>query len=161
MSEQQYDGIQENNNPMPEWWIATFLGTLIFGFIYWIHFMFGGGLTQEQELALEQSHFPKKNVKIWTDQDLSGEINESKTARLGALVFAGKCASCHGPEGRGVIGPNLTDAVWIHGQGQPAEIANVISQGVLEKGMPAWETLITPDELKQVSIFVYSLKAKK
>ena len=33
----------------------------------------------------------------------------------GAQMFATRCASCHTEDGRGLIGPNLTDRYQLHG----------------------------------------------
>ena len=76
----------------------------------------------------------------------------------GGKVFATKCAPCHGPQLQGSIGPNLTDDFWIHGKGTAAEIAQIVRQGVPDKGMPAWEALLKPEEIQQVAVYVAAAK---
>jgi cytochrome c oxidase cbb3-type subunit 3 len=50
----------------------------------------------------------------------------------GKKVFLGEglCLACHGPDGKGALGPDLTDAAWLHGSGTYAEIVNRIRNGV-------------------------------
>ncbi len=54
-------------------------------------------------------------------------------------IFAIRCMPCHGPEGQGVIGPNLTDDYWIHGAARSSRSASTISEGVPDKGMVPWK----------------------
>ena len=78
-------------------------------------------------------------------------------AAAGAEIFTSTCASCHGPEGQGAIGPNLTDAFWLHGAA-PEDVYRVISQGVVEKGMPSWDGVLSEEEQAQAMAFVFSLR---
>ena len=70
---------------------------------------------------------------------------------------AAVCAACHGAEGQGLIGPNLTDAYWIHGNTN-VDIFNVISNGVVEKGMAAWEAVYTPEQRAELVAFIKSIQ---
>lgn len=155
-----YDGIQEYDNALPNWWLVTFFGTIIFAFIYFIHYTYGGGDTQAQELAQDLANLPKTAEKIWSESDLENKMKGPEVLNAGAAVFKSKCSSCHGTEGQGVVGPNLTDRFWIHGRGQRADIIQVVTKGVLDKGMPAWDGLISDDEVVAVTAYVYSLKGK-
>lgn len=161
LTDHQYDGIKEYDNPLPNWWLVTFFGTIIFGFVYLVHYTVGGGSTQVQELAEEMARLPKGTSQSWSEDELKAKLNLTENQQSGAIIFSQKCASCHGVEGGGIIGPNLCDSFWINGQGTRVGIVSVISKGVLEKGMPSWEALLTQDELIQVSSFVYSLNGKK
>ena len=76
------------------------------------------------------------------------------------VTFAERCAVCHGAEGQGVIGPNLTDASWIHGKGQLMDIFGVVSHGVPAKGMPAWELTLKPIEVRKLVAFVGTMRGK-
>ena len=50
----------------------------------------------------------------------------------GAQVYAGAgiCAACHGPDGKGAIGPDLTDAEWLVGDGEFEQLVDQILKGV-------------------------------
>ena len=76
---------------------------------------------------------------------------------LGRQVFGTHCASCHRPDGGGLIGPNLTDDTWIHG-GALTSIHRTISDCVMAKGMPAWGKILKKDQLEGVVVYVASLK---
>ena len=64
---------------------------------------------------------------------------------------------CHGDKGQGIIGPNLTDDYWIHGDGSMTAILKVMNEGVLDKGMPSWKGQIPPDLMQNVAVYVYSI----
>lgn len=153
-----YDGIQEFDNPLPNWWLVTFFGTIIFAFIYYLHYTFGGGMTLKQELEVAMSALPKAVEQAWSEADLKSKMDSPETVTKGKAVFAGKCSACHGTEGQGVIGPNLTDNFWIHGKGLRADLMQVITKGATDKGMPSWAGMISEDEIIQVAGYVYSLR---
>ncbi len=157
-----YDGIKEYDNPLPNWWLATFYITIVFAGIYYAYYEFGGGKTLADELVDDM-----KNVKTvqaqnkgpeTSDADLQAKFTDTNVVTAGKDIFMKNCLACHGDKGQGLVGPNLTDNFWIHGKGTPADILNVIKVGVLDKGMPAWEATLKADEQIQVSAFVYSLK---
>ncbi len=155
-----YDGIQEYNNPLPMWWLWTFFGTIIFGFIYYLHYTTGAGPTLQQELdvaltdiKMQQSlHSASNELK---PEDLSAQI-QSADLQSANTLYQTRCTACHGDVLQGGIGPNLTDASWIHGKGTAPEILKVLKEGVLDKGMPAWGTLLQDQELVQLTALVLS-----
>lgn len=154
----EYDGIKELDNPLPSWWLATFLITIIFGFLYWIHYEFGGGQNQWDELKQDMARIEssKKNRPAPTvsDDELDELLASSSILGEGKAIYDSKCAACHGPQLQGLIGPNLTDEFWIHGQGKLSDIVKVIRTGVLDKGMPPWEGQLKDNEIKAVSAFI-------
>lgn len=159
LTDHNYDGILEYDNPLPNWWLLTFMGTIIFAFLYWLHYEIAGGptLSQQLEAAMHeietiQAHAPRTKL---SEQQLLEKI---KGADLngGAAIFQSRCQACHGDHLQGVIGPNLTDEFWIHGQGTAADIGSVIHQGVTEKGMPAWDGLLSEDEIINVTALILS-----
>lgn len=156
----EYDGIREYDNPLPNWWLMTFFGTVIFAFIYWLHYEVGGGPSLKAELnqamlAL-QAHKQQAVVKELSEADLETMLKDPQMAAAGALAFTGKCAACHGPELQGGIGPNLTDAFWLHGKGTREDIMHTIQKGVPDKGMPPWESMLSQNEILSLTALIVS-----
>jgi cytochrome c oxidase cbb3-type subunit 3 len=156
-----YDGIREADNPLPRWWLNTFYLCIIFAVAYFIYYQMAGGPTLTQELeraqAARQATAPGPTAG-GGDEKLLALASDPAQAAAGKAHYTQKCAACHGDVGQGVIGPNLTDKFWIHGKGTPADILRVVRVGVGDKGMPAWEAMMKPEEIGQVVSFVGSLK---
>ncbi len=70
---------------------------------------------------------------------------------------ATNCAVCHGQEGQGNIGPNLTDNAWIHG-GAPMQIFATVWKGVPEKGMVTWGPVLGKERIRSVVAYVLTLR---
>lgn len=164
IKESRYDGIQEYDNNLPRWWLGTFFVTIIFGFIYWIHFhVFQTGSSQQNEFSQEYSIFQKnylKQTEIATkisNDALLALLKEPREKEEGKKIFVTNCVTCHGNEGQGGIGPNLTDSYWIH-EGKPERIYHTITEGVPEKGMISWKQVLSPEQIQHVAVYVISLK---
>jgi mono/diheme cytochrome c family protein len=80
-------------------------------------------------------------------------------AAEGGALWKSTCAVCHGAEGQGLIGPSLTDDVWLHGD-RPAEIYETIARGVPSRGMPAWEPVLGADKVRTLAAFVHGRLAR-
>jgi cytochrome c oxidase cbb3-type subunit 3 len=156
----EYDGISEYDNPMPRWWLLTFAGTVIFSVIYALNIgPVGSGpgriAQYDADVAAAKALMPETPTTIDPAQLLALASDASATS-AGQQVYASYCASCHGPDGGGLIGPNLTDNMWLHG-GAPDQIYGTIINGVLAKGMPAWEKMLSAEQLTHVAAYVVSL----
>ncbi len=73
--------------------------------------------------------------------------------------YAATCAACHGPQGAGLIGPNLTDNFYLKG-GSAAAIADSIRKGNPQKGMPAMAPLLGQEGVKLMTAYVMTMKGK-
>jgi cytochrome c oxidase cbb3-type subunit 3 len=87
------------------------------------------------------------------------EGNANAVATGAKLFVAYNCVDCHGADGSGAMGPSLADGRW-HFGGAPAEVFESIYQGRPE-GMPAWGSLISPDQIWLLVTYVRSLEVKK
>ena len=74
----------------------------------------------------------------------------------GAKTFRSHCASCHGLNGGGGRGPNLTTGVFFHGSSD-LDLLNNISDGIPGTEMPG--LFYSPDRVWQVVAFIRSLNA--
>ncbi len=157
-----YDGIVEENNPMPGWWVALFIGCCMFAVLYFLHYASGSGPTLKQEYDADFKNFKEmisKNApppSTETEESLRASMGGELAIQEGKALFVAKCAMCHGENLEGKIGPNLTDAFWLIGDGSRLAVIHTITKGSAAKGMPPWEGLLNSSEIKNVAAFVYS-----
>jgi len=158
-----YDGIEELDNSLPRWWLYTLYGTILFSVGYFAYYVVGEGPTlvkeyEHEKYQIEVADLSKANlVKVASENELRELLKNKDNINSGKSIFEVKCVSCHGSRGEGGIGPNLTDDYWIHG-GKMTEIVQTITQGVLDKGMPAWGSILKQDEIHFVSAYIKSLR---
>ena len=72
-------------------------------------------------------------------------------------IFSANCVSCHGREGAGVSGPNLTDDHYVRVR-QLTDVADTVIGGSIAAGMPAWEGQLSMNEIVLVSAYAASLR---
>jgi cytochrome c oxidase cbb3-type subunit 3 len=82
-----------------------------------------------------------------------------KLLRVGGAIFQGNCAACHGLDGAGLTGPNLTDNYYLHVQ-KIGDFVDVISKGRNNGAMPAWENRLEPRQVALLATYVASLRGK-
>jgi mono/diheme cytochrome c family protein len=86
----------------------------------------------------------------------------------GAQIYAGAgiCAACHGADASGAIGPDLTDAEWLIGDGEFEQLVDQILEGVSaaqatnELGAimpPKGGAAITDAQVRAVAAYVWTL----
>ena len=162
----KYDGIQEYDNPMPGWWLWLLWATVIFSVIYilGIH-VFDFVDTYEDDLAQGQAELEARRAAFAETQPafeadeatLATFVGDAARIEAGAANYGAMCSACHGAAGEGLIGPNLTDAYWING-GTNVDLFNIISKGVIAKGMAPWEGVFTPEQRAELVAFIRSLQ---
>lgn len=154
-----YDGIQEYDKRLPNWWLFTLHGAIIFAIGYWTYYHWtehmepGWIRVQSQieaiKLAALNTGEPPSNIQLWNFS------KDPKIVASGEKTFMTTCAPCHGADLKGGIGQNLTDATWIHG-GTPMEIFATVRAGVLDKGMPTWGPVLGQQRMAEVVAFIIS-----
>jgi cytochrome c oxidase cbb3-type subunit 3 len=154
-----FDGIQEYDHRLPNWWLWTLYGAIVYSFGYWIVGHFGGAVTDpgghiDRQLATARAAAAKSAAEL-TDAKLWAFSRDSATVSAGRDVFLANCAACHRPDLQGQIGPNLADTAWLHG-GNPMAVFKTVGAGILEKGMPAWSSILGTEKITQAVAFIYS-----
>lgn len=153
-----YDGIQELNNPSPNWVIAIFFVTIGFSLFYAIHF-FGfpdNGRDQKSEYERKVAAFANEKKEMREAAAAAvGEMSEAEVIAAGEKLYAEKgCLACHGMKGEGnAIGPNLTDNYWINGCSDEAVI-KIITEGKPEKGMTPYKAMMSEEQIKHLTVFI-------
>jgi cytochrome c oxidase cbb3-type subunit 3 len=161
--DEDFDGITELDNRIPPWFNYLFGATVIFAVIYLInyHVLQTSPLPQAEFSEELASADLMRRVRVASE----GEINEDKlvafkddvSIKEGMEKFKKNCVSCHGNEGGGVVGPNLTDQYWIRGGGVK-NIFATIKNGVPAKGMISWKLVFTPKEIQKIASYILTLQ---
>jgi mono/diheme cytochrome c family protein len=125
-------------------------------------------LARTPTLAAVEGNFSSAASFAAAQQDLPGATATAQDS-LGKAVFTGKgnCHVCHGAEAKGgPLGPDLTDAEWLHIDGKAESIADLIKKGVpAPKQFPApmlpmGGAQLTDAEVQAVARYIVSLGAK-
>lgn len=112
----------------------------------------GLALTLSSAPAMAQTALPEGVTQAMVDK--------------GNEVFhkGGLCYACHGQDGKGLVGPNLTDDVWLHSKGSYADLVAQVTKGVTKEEsksgipMPAkGGATISDDEVKAVAAYIWRL----
>jgi cytochrome c oxidase cbb3-type subunit 3 len=160
----EYDGIEECDNHLPNWWLWTLYGAIIFSVGYWFYYhTFHTGLGPTAAYEKEDAEFKAaemerlKKAGAVTSDLLLALSKDPATLKTGKEVFISTCASCHTATGAGGIGPNLTDAYWLHG-GSPESIYKTVKDGWPAKGMSAWGPILGEERVRAAAAYVISIK---
>lgn len=160
-----YDGIQEYDKRLPNWWLMTLYASIVFSVGYWAYYeWFRVGLTGEQQVARELAQI--ETVKLASapavdDASLWKMSRNPVFVDAGKATFEANCVACHFGSMRGksenpvAIGPDLTDTKWISG-GKPMDVYNVITKGVLVKGMPTWGPVLGAKKIGEITAYIMS-----
>lgn len=162
LREHSYDGIEEYDKNLPNWWLFTLYATIAFSIAYWAYYHKAGlGSTQEEEYALAMASIEAAMDRAKAE---AGEINDEALRAMAAktdIVSAGKqvydstCSSCHGNQLQGGIGVALNDSEWKHGS-DPLQIKAIVADGVAVAGMPPWGPVLGDEKINQVVAYILS-----
>jgi mono/diheme cytochrome c family protein len=79
----------------------------------------------------------------------------------------GLCLACHGPEGKGGLGPDLTDGRWDHTDGSYEQLVAVIIKGVMSDASKSGQIMpprggggLNDEQVKAVAAYVWTLNRR-
>jgi len=151
------DGIEEYDNPLPDWWLGLFWLTIIWAFGYAVNYHFIAHRSYVKDLAAEMT---AASVR-WPAQASNAAMLSfaPEAIAAGEAIFTQNCVVCHGADMKGGIGPDLLDPDWIHG-GTSTDVVRTITDGVPEKGMLTWGPILGPEKVNQVAAYVITKNAE-
>jgi cytochrome c oxidase cbb3-type subunit 3 len=154
-----YDGIQEFDNKLPNWWLHTLYWAIAFSVVYWIYMeqstirMADGPAVELAVSRIEQARLA--SVDVTDNSKLWGMTANPQIVASGKAVFTANCVTCHGADLSGGVGANLISGNWIHG-GRPQDLFRTIYDGVSSKGMPSWGPVLGPQKILEVEAYILS-----
>lgn len=159
ITDHEYDGIKELDNPPPRWIMAIFYITIGISIIYGAYyFWLGVGDHQDEEYVKSSvKHEAKYQIVSLSANDLEWLTDDASLAEGKTIYNEMNCFACHGMNGEGnAIGPNLTDDTWISGCDFQS-VFNIIKNGNPAKGMTAFKGQISDDKIQKVSSYIHIL----
>lgn len=147
--EHEADGIREFDNQLPRWWLYGFYFTIVFGVVYFVNYhvlstpFFGRpSLVAEYEAEVDAARAlaparPPAGDHGAVPAAAVEPLTDAASLAKGEAIFTSAsslCATCHRADLGGMVGPNLTDDMWLHGC-TPAEIMQNVTTGFPAQGM--------------------------
>lgn len=172
LREHEFDGIQEYDHKLPNWWLFTFYIAIVFFVLGWVAYYQlplmmkddHDWLTADLEVIAKKKEVELERIlSSLSDESLYGMSKDATHTGAGKAIFETKCSPCHGVDlsaklnGMALPGVPLNDKEWKYG-GKPLEIMKVVTEGSpdITKGMIAWKGQLGPSEIAQVVSYILS-----
>lgn len=172
LKEHTYDGIQEYDQKLPNWWLFTLyimIVWFIFGWVAYYQLPFEIPDDQnriETKMAMIESRKQEELESMMasiSNESLQEMSLESAHINAGKSIFEAKCIACHGQDlsakmgGIQLPGVALNDEEWLYGS-EPLNIMEIVTNGSpdVTKGMIAWNSQLSPAEIAQVVAYILS-----
>lgn len=160
-----YDGIQEFDNRLPNWWLWTFYLAIIFSVLYWFSWYEADLPTSDAERVVADMGIVQA-AQLSALSELSDEAlwvmasNETYVS-AGKAIYVANCQLCHladlSGETNGGLGVDLSDGHWLWGN-TPMSAYAVVSQGSpnTQSGMVSWLSQLGPQGVSEVIAYMLS-----
>lgn len=158
-----FDGIEEYDHRPPAWWKWIFVATIAFSALYLPYYHIGApgrSVVEQYDVALSENmrlQFAEIGDLRPDEATLVRMMNDRRWVSVGESIYRAHCVSCHGIDGGGIVGPNLTDHHYKNVR-TIEDILRVVQFGAAAGAMPAWKDQLQLNEQILVSSFVASLR---
>lgn len=180
LREHEYDGIQEYDQKLPNWWLFTFYGAIAWFLIYWVLYYQAGAYPTDHEkvtgkiAAIEEQRQAERAAteKSLDDDALLAMSKDSAVVAAGEATYTVTCVACHGADLTATMdvggtkiplpGLPLNDGEWKFG-GKPMDIYKLVmdgsppeSEGHNGAKMQAWGPALGTQKVAEVAAYVVS-----
>ncbi len=168
----EFDGIIENRvSTPPVYFTVLFYGLIIWGVAFMSFYLLSGWSSKaefQEKMAAHKGEQPAQQQSAAatpattdstptptpTPTPTSTPAAATESEADGQALFAKHCAGCHGAEGKGAFGPDLSGD-YTYGKTKMA-VQESISSG-RPNNMPAFEGKLTPEEIEAVADYILDL----
>lgn len=185
LREHEFDGIQEFDQKLPNWWLFTFYGAIVWFVVYWGLYYHAGVYQTDQEKIIREvgALHEKKDAELAaTLATLDDATLIGKWAADPAIVAAGEatysinCVACHAADLSATMevagnkiplpGRSLVDGVWEYGS-KPMDLFKIINHGTPVDApglngakMQAWSQTLSPKQIAELTAFLIAKNPK-
>ncbi len=162
--EEHADGIVEDREKAPPvYFTVLFYGLLIWGVAFMAFYLLSGWSSDaefQQKMAAHKGEAPAQQQPAVTPAATAPETPApaaavaSESIGGGEELYAKNCGSCHGADGKGAFGPDLSGE-YTYGKTRPAVIESITSGR--PNNMPAFGQKLSPAEIETLTDFILSL----
>ena len=176
----EYDGIQEYDQKLPNWWLVIFYGSIALFVFHWLlYYQFGVMRSDAEAVNASMRQIEKVKAKALDDMlaKLDDRVLVSQWAKDDGVVAKGRetfmanCTACHGQDlsarmdvGNGQFIPlpglSIMDGQWQYGS-RPMDVFNIINSGTPPEGaghngarMEAWGQKLPPIKIVELVSFI-------
>jgi len=144
LREHEYDGIQEYDQKLPNWWLFTFYGAIIWFVVHWAVYYHSSLLKDRHQIVTEsiiavqqkQAEELEKTLATLNDSILVHEwATKPDIVANGEVTFLQVCSACHAADlsatisgGIALPGLPLNDGIWKFG-GKPMDVFKIVNEG--------------------------------
>ncbi len=160
----EYDGIQEYDNPTPGWWYLIWNATIVFSVLYVLVYHSLVPTLAERHASAESHALEVRFADLRKlpegEAKLLAIMGEKPWLDQGAAIFQSSCTLCHGQQGEGLIGPNLTDDYFLNAtdlNGMYDVVLNGSANGAMP---PRGGAPLKAEEVALVTAYVASLRGQ-
>ncbi len=166
-----FDGIQEFDQRLPNWWLFTLYIMIAFTLFYWVGWYQFGWFTTDADsvdakVAAVQASKPSA-MALMSNSDADVQLwklsrNPDNVAK-GKETFDAICSACHAKDltakigGVPLPGLPLNDEEWKYG-GKPTDVLKIVVKGSpdITKGMVAWEPQLGATKCQDAVAYILS-----
>lgn len=180
LREHEYDGIQEYDQKLPNWWLFTFYGAIAWLIIYWLIYYNSNVFQTDQEkvtsriLAVQMAKQEELEKTLAT---LNNSVLAHQWAKDVSIIAAGEaiyltnCSACHAVDLSAEMevagtriplpGLSLIDGEWKFGA-SPLDVFKIINDGSPPESeghnggakMQAWSQILTAKQIAEVTAYI-------
>lgn len=185
LREHEYDGIQEFDQKLPNWWLFTFYGAIVWFVVYWALYYHSDFYRTDQEKIIDKVSelHAKKDAELAAtlasldDATLIGKwASDPAIVAAGEAIYSVNCVACHAADLSATMevagnkiplpGMSLSDGEWKYG-GKPMDLFKLINEGTPADStghngarMQAWGQMLSPKQIAEVTAFLIAKNPK-
>jgi cytochrome c oxidase cbb3-type subunit III len=179
LREHEFDGIQEYDQKLPNWWLFTFYGAVAWFVVHWVVYSDTTVLKSDRHLVAEKittiqrakAAELEKTLSTLSDSVLVHEwATKPDVTAAGEAIYLTNCSACHAADFSATMtagtvkvplpGLPLDDGEWKFG-GRPMDIFKIINEGSPPEStghngakMQVWGQTLSPKQIAEVTAYL-------